>query len=93
MFKVPNLNKGTTFAFCIPSTQLFSNDSAEKLQISALIAAMKPFQMRSQKIPHTDADYLILYPSRRKYTFDSVISYPFHCIPQKNDQAGSYPAS
>lgn len=44
------------FAFCIPSTQLFSDDSAEKLQISALVTAMKPSQIRSQKIPYTDAD-------------------------------------
>lgn len=42
MFKVLNLNKGIMLAFCIPYTQLFFNDSAEKLQISALITAMKP---------------------------------------------------
>lgn len=54
MFKVPNLNKETMFAFCIPSAQLFSDDSAEKLQISALITAMKLSQMKSQKIPHRD---------------------------------------
>lgn len=61
MFKVPNLNKEAMFAFCIPSTQLFSDDSAEKLQILALITAMKLSQMSSQKIPHRDADTTYLH--------------------------------